>query len=161
MELILKNYKLAKIKSLVKTQKIIFLFHFTNDNNKKWIKLEQDMFNKKLKYYKIDSSLVNFLFKNSIYLNLNSLIYGPIVFIYLSKFFLFNYFLHKIYKLNNKLHLFCFILNKKLYSINSILNIKTFKFLNNINNLFIFFKHFISIIFLSSLLLLNKKLISK
>mgnify|MGYP000668989411 CR=1 FL=1 len=59
MKLILKNYKLAKIKSLIKTQKIIFLYHFTNETNKIWIKLEQYLFKKKLNYYKINSSLVN------------------------------------------------------------------------------------------------------
>jgi len=160
MKLILKNYKLAKIKSLIKTQKIIFLYHFTNETNKIWIKLEQYLFKKKLNYYKINSSLVNSLFKNSIYFNVNSLIYGPLVLIYLNCLFFIN-FLNKDYKLNNKLHLFCIILNNKFYPIKLILNIKTFKFINYINNLFIFLNSYTNILFLSSLLLVNKKIISK
>jgi hypothetical protein len=152
MELKLKNYKLTKIRSLVKTRKILFFFHFTNVNNKIWINLEQDLFKKRIKSYKIDSSLVNFLLNRSIYLNLTSLIGGPLILLYFKSLSHFNYFLNKIFQFTNKLRLFGFIFQKNFYPVKLISSIKTFKFIHTISKLFFFFKQYISVIFLSSLL---------
>lgn len=157
MKFTLKNHKLAKIKTLIKTQKILFFCHFINDTTNKCIKLEQKMLKKKLKLFKTDSSLVYFLFKNSIYLNVTNFIFGPVAILY----FNFLHFFNKILNLNNKLLFFFLIFNKKVYTLKLTLYLKTIKYVQNINVLFIFFKNVSYNKFLSTLFIINKKFISK
>lgn len=157
MKFTLKNHKLAKIKTLMKTQKILFFFHFINDTTNKYIKLEQKMLKKKIKLFKTDSSLVYFLFKNSIYLNVTNLIFGPVAILYFNLLHFFN----TIFNFNNKLFFLFFIFNKKFYPLKLTLYLKTIKYVYNINGLYIFFKKISYNKFLSSLFILNKKFISK
>jgi hypothetical protein len=157
MKFTLKNHKLAKIKTLIKTQKILFFCHFINDTTNKCIKLEQKMLKKKVKLFKTDSSLVYFLFKNSIYLNVTNLIFGPVAILYFNLLHFFN----KIFNLTNKLYIFFFIFNKKFYPLKLILYLKTLKYVVNINILFNFFKKVSYNKFLSTLFIINKRFISK
>ena len=157
MKFTLKNHKLAKIKTLIKTQKILFFCHFINDTTNKCIKLEQKMLKKKVKLFKTDSSLAYFLFKNSIYLNVTNLIFGPVAILYFNLLHFFN----KIFNLTNKLYIFFFIFNKKFYPLKLILYLKTLKYVVNINILFNFFKKVSYNKFLSTLFIINKRFISK
>jgi len=88
---------------------------------------------KKVKLFKTDSSLVYFLFKNSIYLNVTNLIFGPVGILHFNLLHFFN----KIFNLNNKLFFFCFIFNKKFYPLKLTLHFKIIKYVNNINLLFV------------------------
>ena len=115
------------------------------------------MLKKKVKLFKTDSSLVYFLFKNSIYLNVTNLIFGPVAILY----FNFLHFFNKILNLNNKLLFFFLIFNKKVYTLKLTLYLKTIKYVQNINGLFIFFKYVSYNKFLSTLFIINKKFISK
>jgi len=161
MELKSKNYKSTKIKSILKKKKLIFLFHSIDVNSKRWVKIEQNLFKNNLSYYRIDLFLLNLILNNSIFLNLTNLIKGPIILIYFKKLFQKNFLLKDFFNIRNKLYMLSIILNKKLYSIQSILNLTTLKFINHMSYIKYFFKYFIRILFISSFLILNKKIISK
>ena len=130
-------------------------------NSKRWVKIEQNLFKNNLSYYRIDLFLLNLILNNSIFLNLTNLIKGPIILIYFKKLFQKNFLLKDFFNIRNKLYMLSIILNKKLYSIQSILNLTTLKFINHMSYIKYFFKYFIRILFISSFLILNKKIISK
>jgi ribosomal protein L10 len=161
MELKSKNYKSTKIKSILKKKNLIFLFHSIDVNSKRWVKIEQNLFKNNLSYYRINIFLLNLILKTSIFLNLTNLIKGPVIYIYLKDIFQKNLLLKDFFNISNKLHMLCIIFKKKLYSIKSILNLTTLKFVNNINYIKYFLKYFIRTLFISSFLILNKKIISK
>jgi ribosomal protein L10 len=154
MKFTLKNYKLAKLKSLLKTQKLLFICHYINDKTNKYVKLNQKMSKKQLKFFKTDSSLVYFLLKKSIYLNLINLISGTVAILYFNKYHYFN----DIFNINKKLNIFFFIFNKKFYPIKLIFHLSTIKYTPNINLLYFFFKNYIIFKFLPIFFLINKKL---
>lgn len=162
MKLTLKNYKLIKIKQLIKKKKLIIFCNFINDISKKFIKLNQIISKKKVKFFKINSFLTHFLVRNSIYLNLKNINLGSIAILHFNKLKLFYEFIFSLLNANiNQLYFFCCMFNKKLYNIKLILNLKTLKFVTNIKLLYFYFKRSMYITFLSCFFVINKKRISK
>lgn len=157
MKFNLKQYKLIKTKFIIKKQKILVFCHSINNITSKFIKLKQEMLKKRIKNFKIDSSLLNFLIKNSIYLNLKNLSYGPILILYFNMLQSFTKIIFNLDKIN-RLFFFCCLFNKKCYNLKNFLCLTTLKFVCNISILYKHFKKYIVIYFFSIMFLLNKKL---
>ena len=161
MELTPKKHKKTKIKSILKKTKILFLFHSIYENNKRWIKSEQNLFKNNLNFHWLDTSILSLILKNSVFFNLTNLISGSIILLYFKNFSSKKFLIKDFFKISAKLRMTCVIIKKRAYHLKSILNLTTLKFINNINSLASFLKHFLYILFLSSFLLLNKKITSK
>ena len=146
MKLTLKNYKLKKIKLLIKKKNLLIFCNFIN--TKEFEKLKQKMSKKKLNFFKINSSLMCYLLKNSIYLNLKNLNVGSIMILHFDILKRFSELLLDLY--NNKLYFFCCVFNKKLYTLKLFLYLNTLKFVLNIELLYFYLKNYISVTFLSS-----------
>jgi hypothetical protein len=156
MKLTLKNYKIKKIKLLIKEKNLLIFCNFINNNTKEFEKLKQKMLKKNLNFFKINSSLMCYLLKNSIYLNLKNLNMGSIMILHFNILKLFN---KLLFDSNyNKLYFFCCVFNRKLYTLKLFLYLNTLKFVLNIELLYFYLKNYISVTFLSSFFLLNKKL---
>jgi hypothetical protein len=156
MKLTLKNYKIKKIKLLIKEKNLLIFCNFINNNTKEFEKLKQKMLKKNLNFFKINSSLMCYLLKNSIYLNLKNLNVGSIMILHFNLLKLFN---KLLFDSNyNKLYFFCCVFNRKLYTLKLFLYLNTLKFVLNIELLYFYLKNYISVTFLSSFFLLNKKL---
>lgn len=158
----IKTNNLINIKLLLKN-KIFILCYVINSSTNNFIKLKQKILKNKAKLFNLNSSLINYLFKKSIYSNLNNLSFGSITLLYFNQFLFFK----KIFnfnniKNNNKYYsIVCIIFNKKLYNINFLFYLKTLKYVNNINLLYKYFKKYLVYNFLPLLLLVNKNIISK
>lgn len=159
MKLTLKNYKLTKTKLLIKKNNILIFCYFFNDITKEFVKLKQKMLKKKVKFFNINSFLTNYLLKNSVYLNLKNLNFGPIAILHFSLLKLFNKVISDLVTTinNSKLYFFCCIFNKKFYTVKLFSSLNTLKFVLNINLFYIYLKKFMKFYLLSSLFLLNKK----
>lgn len=160
MKLTLKNYKLTKTKLLIKKNNILIFCYFFNDITKEFLKLKQKMLKKKVKFFKTNSFLTSYLLKNSIYLNLKNLNFGPITILHFSVVKFFNKVISGLATTtnNSKLYFFCGIFNKKFYSLKLFSYLNTLKFVFNINLFYLYLKKFTKVYLLSSLFLLNKKL---
>lgn len=156
MKLTLKNYKIKKIKLLLKEKNLLIFCNFINNNTKEFEKLKQKMLKKNLNFFKINSSLMSYLLKNSIYLNLKNLNVGSIMILHFNILKLFNKLLSD--SNFNKLYFFCCVFNRKFYTLKLFLYLNTLKFVLNVKLLYFYLKNYISVTFLSSFFLLNKKL---
>lgn len=157
-----KNYKIKKLKNILKKKKIIFFFQSTNEKCNKWILTEQKLLQHNIDYYKLNSSLANLVLNNSIFFNLSKLITGSIIVLYFD-FFLNKKKFNKIFfdiKINN-FYVLCLIFKNKFYHIKSISNLIFFKFINSIKLLTAFLKQLMVVLFLPKFFMINKKLFSK
>jgi|688.fasta_scaffold01740_18 hypothetical protein len=151
MKLTLKNYKLTKIKLLVKKNKLLVFCNFFNAITKEFVQLKQKMLKKQVKFFNTNSFLICYLLKNSIYLNLKNLNFGPIALLRINKLkFFFEIISNLITTNKNKLYFFCCIFNKKIYNFKFFLGLKTLKFVSNIKIFYFYLKKYIAIVFVSS-----------
>ena len=78
----LKTYKLYKVKNFIKNPPLILIFHTLNLKTTDWLKIEQNLINSDLKYYKIRNTLAKHVLKNSVFLNFSTVLNGSLCFIY-------------------------------------------------------------------------------
>ena len=131
MKLKLKSYKFYKLKHLIKTPSLFFIYHTNSLTAKSWQNLEQKLIKLNLKYYKIQNKLFNKVLKKSKYKNLIALINGPIIFIYPKNNNLEKLSLNSILNLDTSLQFICCKLNDKFYLLSQIKNLKTFNYKQN------------------------------
>ena len=129
----LKKYKFSKIQHYFKTTKIFFFFHGTNLNIKNWTKIEQDLIQFKLKYYRLYNTLTINVLKNSIFRNITVLINGSIFLISLKNET--NLIVHNILNINPSLFWLSIRINNKIYSIYQIKSMTSLNFYKNITTL--------------------------
>ena len=158
MKLTLKHYKLGKVKLLIKEKNLLIFCNFVNEVTKSFVKLKEHTLKRKVKFFKINSSLIRYLIKNSIYSNLKNLNFGSIVILHFNVLKFFTEVISNLNVNNNQLYFFCCIFNKKFYQLKLFLGLKTLKFISNIKLLHFYLKKYIKIKFLSFFFLLNKKL---
>lgn len=165
MQIKFKNYKLKKTKSILKKKDLIFLYHSINEKNQICLKTKQNLFKTilNLNYYKIDTSLLNLVLKNSIFFNLSNLIKGPIVIFYFNELFIKkNFLINKLFDItNNNMNILCLIFKNKIYHIKSLLSFLTFNFLTSVKYFIFFLKYFTNILFVTNFLILKLKKNSK
>ena len=160
MKLKLKDYKILKIKSGLKHNDLIFIYHSVNVNNKSWVIIEQELVKFNLIYYKIYNKLFIKSIKPSVFKNVFKNADGPILFSNIK-------YQKKVMPIKNlinitpKLCFLCLKLKNKVYTISQIKSINNLKFVKNallFNNVL---RVFIKNLFVFNFLLINKKLISK
>ena len=131
MKLESKFYKFYKIRRILKTPSLFFIYHINSLNTKSWQKLEQKLIKLNLKYYKIQNKLFNSILKKSKYEDLSALINGPIIFIYPKNDKLNELTFNNIINLHPSLQFICCKLNNKFYLLSQINNLKTLDYEQN------------------------------
>jgi len=126
MKFKLKKYKFFKIKKYIKTINILFFYNQIYLNSKNPILTKKSFKNLKIKHYKIHNNLIIAAIKNSVYLNLKSIINGS-VFLIQPNIVKQKLNFEKL-KTIKFLILLCIKLNKKIYSILQINNLKYLNF---------------------------------
>ena len=140
MDFKLKTYKYSKIKYYFKTVNFFFFFQGTSLNNKNWIKIEQNLYIHKLKYFRILNKLMINILINSIFKNIIILINGPIL-ILNNKNNKTELTFTELENISSFIHFLGFKLNNKIYSKNQIKNLKKMSYVKN----FYFFHNSIKI----------------
>ena len=130
MDFNLKIYKYSKIKYYFKTIKIFFFFQGTSLNNTNWIKIEQSLFIHKLKYFRILNKLMINTLINSIFINVITLINGPIL-ILNNKSNNINLTFKELKNISPLIRFLGLRLNNKIYSKNQIKNLKKISYIEN------------------------------
>ena len=128
----LKNYKLYKVKYFLKNPPLILFFHTLNLKSVNWLKIEQDLLNFNLKYYKIQNTLTKYAVTNSIFLNLVSILNGSLCFIYPKDLNKLNNDVQKLLKINKTMPVLGLKLNKNIYSAFQLSNLSTLNYKKNI-----------------------------
>ena len=121
MELTLKNYKILKTKSYIKTSDLFFFFNSINQSSTDGTKTEQELKKLNLSYSKIFNKTSKNLLKNSVYRNIEPLVNGLTVFIKSDNKNNKNLNISKRKLLN--LESFAFLalkMNKNIYSLNQV-----------------------------------------
>lgn len=118
-----KNYQNIKIKNYLKNSSLLLFSNGINQNSKNQILLKQELKKLKITYYKIYNKLTIKIFKTSIYKNLAKIIYSPVFFLTLKQKN-FNILTTK-YLEALKFSILGIKLNKKIYLIKQIKNIKS------------------------------------
>ena len=125
-----KDYKILKVKTYLKTNTLFFFFSGINQNSSNWIKTEQELKNINLNYYKVFNKTSTKTFKNSIYKNTEPTITSNTFFI---KPTTNKKLLTKKRLLNIETFVFLAIkINNKVYSLNQLKYINSFKYYENI-----------------------------
>ena len=144
MKIKTKHYKLAKIKSYYKNEKILFLFDTYNLDTKNWLKVEQKLKNLNLKYYKIFNVITKIFLKNTIFKNLKTIINGPLKLVSLrDEKTLID--IKKLKKTFSNFQLSTVKLNNKLYSKSQIKNLELLNYKVNLYTFNKTLKNFLSI----------------
>lgn len=128
----LSIYQLKRLKQYLKNTNLIFFFFLTNLNSKNQLKLEQKLFKKNLKLFKIKNTLIKKVLKKSVFVNFSIMVKGPLCIIELkdSKKLLNNF--NDLKKLNPSTPLISLKLNKKIYTINQLKTITTLNYKTNV-----------------------------
>lgn len=145
MKFSLKTYKISKIKYIVKTNSLFFVF-MTTMNNKNWVISTKKLGDFKISFYKLSNRLVNYTLRQSLLRNSIHLIKGPLVIITPADQKNSNFTLKLMNPPNFKLSLFCMKLNNNIYPLSQlnmtvslnyvVINIKFYCFLKNVCSLF-------------------------
>ena len=144
MKIKTKHYKLAKIKSYYKNEKILFLFDTYNLDTKNWLKVEQKLKNLNLKYYKIFNVITKIFLKNTIFKNLKTTINGPLKLVSLrDEKTLID--IKKLKKTFSNFQLSTVKLNNKLYSKSQIKNLELLNYKVNLYTFNKTLKNFLTI----------------
>ena len=136
MKFELKDYKFYKIQKIIKNSSCIFFFQSANLNFLNWVlKIEQKLKPKNLNYYKVHNTFLKKKLKNSIFLNLFSIINSNIILVkpYL-KYSFFDF--KKILSLSSVLQFLGLKLNNKFYVVTFL---KNFFYLSYHKNLIMFY----------------------
>lgn len=130
MDFKLINYKIFKIKNLLKHTKLLFIFHSTRLKSENWLPVEQALKLKDFSYYKIYNVTANIIIKNSIFKNANKLLINTMtLFCTLNN----NFFLiPKLININPLLTFLFIKINNKLYSNSQIQKINFSTYQKNI-----------------------------
>ena len=67
MHIVLKEYKLLKLKSTIKNCQLLYVYQTQSFNQIEWRKVEQYLYNKNCKYLKVSNSQAKFILKSSIF----------------------------------------------------------------------------------------------
>ena len=129
----LKTYKLYKVKNFIKNPPLILIFHTLNLKTTDWLKIEQNLINSDLKYYKIRNTLAKHVLKNSVFLNFSTVLNGSLCFIYPKNNKNFNNNFQKLSKISKTMPILTLKLNKKMYSSPQLSNISTLNYKKNIS----------------------------
>ena len=130
MDFNLKTYKYLKIRYYFKTVNFFLFFQGTSLNNKNWIKIEQNLYIHKLKYFRIFNKLMINVLINSVFKNVNTLINGPIL-ILNNKDSKTKLTFTELENISSFIHFLGFKLNNKIYSKNQIKNLKKISYVKN------------------------------
>jgi ribosomal protein L10 len=149
----IKAYKRLKIKHYLKKINLFFFFHGACLNTTNWIKVEQVLNEKELKYFWIINTLTSTLIKNSIFKNLTSIIHGPILLLHMGNAKLI---LKKFNSINLWISLLCLKLNNNIYSNRQIKKLDTLSYTENV---YFFYNSMQSIVKIPYSKLKNKKVI--
>ena len=131
-KIIFKKYKLEKSKKQIKYNKIGFLFHATNSDSIKKLKLDQNLEKNNFKSIKIKNNLLKIVLKTSIFSKQCHLINGSLCFLYYSNPKIINGKFKNIFKVDPGLSLIAIKLNNKIYSINQLKKITTVNYVENL-----------------------------
>ena len=118
-----KDYQNLKIKNYLKNYSLLLILNGINQKSKNQIRIKQEIKNLKIIYYKTYNKLTIKIFKNSIYKNFTKLIYSPIFFL-ITKQKYFNITTTKYLEML-KFSILGIKLNKKIYTITQLKNIKS------------------------------------
>lgn len=132
MKFNIKDYKIYKVKSYFKTNQFFIFCHGVSLSIKNWVKIEQDLVDSKLNYYRSYNTLTKNSVKASIFKNLTELINGPLFFIGIDKKRNMNHTLKKIISINKLLTTLCIRINNKLYSVFQLKKISTLNYIKNV-----------------------------
>jgi ribosomal protein L10 len=129
---IAKLSKTLKVKHYLKKPTLIFFLHISNLNSKNWLKIEQELFNSNLKYYKINNTLTKYVLDSSIFSNLTTLINGSLCIIHYNNAQTTKIDTKKLLKINKSIPIVCAKLNNKVYSANQLSSVSTLNYDKNI-----------------------------
>lgn len=125
----IKAYKRLRIKQYLKKINLFFFFHGACLNTANWIKVEQLLSEKELKYFRIINTLTVTLLKNSMFKNLTSIVHGPILLLHIGNA---KSILKKFNSINLWINLLCLKLNNNIYSSRQIKNLNTLSYTENV-----------------------------
>lgn len=125
----LKTYKRLKIRHYFKKINLFFFFHGTCLNNANWVKVEQLLNEKELRYLRIMNTLLVAILKHSIFKNLTVLIHGPILLLHINNA---KSIIKKLNSINLWVSLLCLKLNNKIYSSKQISNLNKLSYSENV-----------------------------
>lgn len=131
-----KNYQNIKIKNYLKNYSLLLLANGINQNSKNQVLVKQELKKLKITYYKTYNKLTTKIFKNSRYKNITKLIYSPVFFL-TPKQKNFNVSITK-YLETLLFSILGIKLNKKIYAITQLKNIKSLNYKNEISILYQF-----------------------
>lgn len=131
-----KDYQNIKIKNYLKNDSLLLISNGINQKSKNEILIKQEIKKLRITYYKIYNKLTVKIFKNSIYKNFTKLIYSPVFFFTTKQ----KYFNVKTTKYLETLKFFILgiKLNKKIYTITQLKNIKSTKYKSIVSMLYQF-----------------------
>ena len=132
MKFELKDYKLEKTKRYFQKTPAFLIFNVSNLNSKNWLKIEQELFNSNLKYYKINNTLTKYVLDSSIFSNLTTLINGSLCIIHYNNAQTTKIDTKKLLKINKSIPIVCAKLNNKVYSANQLSSVSTLNYDKNI-----------------------------
>jgi hypothetical protein len=118
-----KSYQNKKIKNYFKNYSLLLISNGINQKSKNQILIKQELKKLKIIYYKIYNKLTIKIFKYSIYKNITKLIYSTIFFLTTKQKY-FNLTITK-YLETIKFSILGIKLNKKIYAITQLKNIKS------------------------------------
>lgn len=118
-----KSYQNKKIKNYFKNYSLLLISNGINQKSKNQVLIKQELKKLKIIYYKIYNKLTIKIFKHSIYKNITKLIYSTIFFLTTKQKY-FNLTITK-YLESIKFSILGIKLNKKIYAITQLKNIKS------------------------------------
>ena len=127
-----KIYKLCKVKTFIKKSPLILISHTLNLNSNKWLKIEQNLINSNLKYYKLKNAVTKQALTKSIFFNVLPIFNGSLCFIYPKNYKNFNENFQNLIKINKTMPILAIKLNKKIYSKTQLENISNLNYKQNI-----------------------------
>jgi hypothetical protein len=132
MKFNIKDYKIYKVQYYFKTNQFFIFCHGVSLSIQNWVKIEQDLVDSKLSYYRSYNTLTKKSIKTSIFKNLTELINGPLFFIGIAKKRNMNHALKKIIHVNKLLTTLCIRINNKIYSVFQLKKISTLNYAKSI-----------------------------
>ena len=132
MKFKLKNYKLQKSINYYQKTPIFFIFNISNIRTKNWLKIEQELHNKNLKYYKIHNTLLIKLLNKSVFQKMSLIVNNFTCFVHVNKNTQ-ELTVQKLISLNPFMSFLGLRLNHNLYSLSQLYKISTLNYTKNVN----------------------------
>ncbi len=132
MKLKLKDYKIQKVKKLIKYKKIFFIFTVLDLKSKNSLILNKLLNNKKLMTYKINNNLTRKFLQTSIFSNIQLLLNGPSLLIFLKNESNLDFIPKNLFDLDKNSKFIVFKINTKIYTKPQLNNLQTLNHKKNI-----------------------------